>query len=212
MNTIEVEHILLYTPMCTFNLDIDIDEMVNHCLNMSKEKNNRVKSNFGGWQSRDILPNEDSLLDQIFKNNIDNIMQDYCDNFGIKGKTFLTNYWINVNNKHHFNRSHVHPFSFFSGVFYLKVNEDSGNIVFENSDALLIEAYAKTCPNGDKFEQWIDKTNPMAHFLFHTYSIPCKSKLGIIFPAWEKHSVFPNMSDEPRISISFNYKVNFGEN
>ena len=38
--------------------------------------------------------------------------------------------WININRKGNFNIDHVHPGAEFSCVYYLKVPQDSGNLVF----------------------------------------------------------------------------------
>ena len=37
--------------------------------------------------------------------------------------------------------------------------------------------------------------------------IPPNKQELLIFPSWLKHSVMPNLSDEERITISFNLKL-----
>ena len=45
--------------------------------------------------------------------------------------------WANINNKEDYNISHTHPYSHYSGVYYVKVPKNSGNLYFGESTANL---------------------------------------------------------------------------
>lgn len=140
-----------------------------------------TKSNSGGgWQSRDNL-HEDPIFRE-FVNNIllksiaSNILKEYnISDFKLQSM------WANVNGKHSFNYHHTHE-GYLSGVFYLKVPENSGRLVFTNP-AIRSEMHPIRCPN---------------------YKIQPQPLACIVFPSWLEHYVEPNQSDDTRISISFN--------
>lgn len=88
--------------------------------------------------------------------------------------------WLNISSFGNYNGLHTHSKSFsnlLSGVFYLKTPKNAGNIMFHNP---------------------ID----INHSLEFT---PEEGDL-LIFPRILAHAVSPNLSQEDRISIAFNYK------
>lgn len=102
--------------------------------------------------------------------------------------------WININPRGSCNSRHHHnPFSgkSLSGVFYVQVPGNSGDIVFYD-------------PRG------IVKDAPDMRYFYGTDTnlkfSPADNTL-IIFPAWLDHSVEKNMSNKDRISISFNISL-----
>ena len=110
--------------------------------------------------------------------------------FGLVGQPCLGNYWFNINHKGSYNTSHNHPLSFFSAVLYIKVPENSGAIVFKRPDMLkdYILPHINTPKN------------------FCSWTINPEENLLIIFPSYLYHHVDPNMSNEERISVAFNFK------
>ena len=86
--------------------------------------------------------------------------------------------WVNITSFLNYNRVHTHSNSIgkLSGVIYLKTPKNSGRIVFQNP--LLIS--------------------------LPTYFTP-KEKDILLFDSFIPHSVEPNLSQEDRISIAFNY-------
>lgn len=99
--------------------------------------------------------------------------------------------WININPKGSRNSRHHHnPFSgkALSGVFYVQVADNSGDIVFYDPRGIIKDAPDMKYFNG---------ANTDLRFSPYINSL-------IIFPAWLDHSVDENMSEIDRISISFN--------
>ena len=152
-----------------------------------KQSNNTLKSNMGGFQSKYLDPNLMSELvkDILYYGNI------FFKNFNYEKELELINIWVNINRYKDCNIDHVHPFSKISGVFYVKVPENSGNLVFTNPHP--IENYLNT-----------DILTDFNKFNSSTFIIPGEENSLYLFPSWFKHRVNINSSKEERISISFN--------
>ena len=102
----------------------------------------------------------------------------------------MTSLWININPKHSFHGDHIHPKAHLSGVFYLQCPKESGDIIFKDPKAVSFmfpASYTEiTGENAIEFR--------------------CPPKEGglLLFPSWLSHSVGQNISDEERVSMSFN--------
>lgn len=145
----------------------------------------------GGWQCFDFKQDK-SYTDLINLINLE--LQKVHESMGFKTNfvTSIQSSWINVNDKYSYNLKHTHPRSLFSGVYYVQVPEGiSGDIIFYRENYMLnyIPPYV--------VEDW----NTV-----NSATISYKSKAGmlLIFPSWLEHSVTTNLTDEDRISISFN--------
>ena len=102
--------------------------------------------------------------------------------------------WLNVNRRHAINKAHDHPFSFMSGVFYIKAPEKSGDLVLHND-------HNKILYTRNFHSQYIKKWNSYNSV---TYRLEPEENVLILFPSSVWHDVEPNLSDEARISLSFN--------
>ena len=90
-----------------------------------------------------------------------------------------------------FNLPHNHGADLVSGVFYVKVPENSGNIVFQNSSEFLQF-------NNDNIKNFNEYNST-------TWSFIPKNQELFLFPSWINHYVQPNLNKkEKRISIAFN--------
>ena len=187
---------LFKAPVYYTSLNLDNEEIAKYCYQLKKQdKEGRVISNRGGYQSNDLegehIPLNNLFLDiekhlNIFKNKLD-----VKDEYNIK----LNNIWINISNKFADNSSHNHPNSFLSGVYYIQTNDKSGDICFSN-------------PNKNICYDWrpnLFNNNAKEHIIANTLWT-MKSTVGklILFPGWLDHSVACNRSNQDRISISFN--------
>ncbi len=98
--------------------------------------------------------------------------------------------WANINARGAEHKIHSHPNNFLSGVYYVRVQDGADTINFHDprpQTGIIRPPVAQlTSANTD---QAVVKISPGTLLLF---------------PAWLPHSVNPNMSDEKRISISFN--------
>ena len=155
-----------------------------------KEQKGRNLSNLGGFQSNDLKIEEpvlNSLIKEIELNS--NIVNN--DILKINSKLSLNNIWININKFKDFNITHKHPFSKLSGVFYVKIPKNSGDLLFVNETE--IDCFVK-----DK--DIIEYNN----YNCSTWSVKPEENVLYLFPSWLNHYVKPNLSNEKRISISFN--------
>ena len=185
------KHTAFVTPLLSVDLDIDNNAILAFCKQQLKLKG-RVKTNVGGWQSKDIQTNNvayNELLSKI--TSYANLM---AAEIGLKDGLRMSNSWININGYKDYNLVHKHPNSILSGVYYVSVPENSGRIVFENP------AYESM------IYDWIPEK--VKDFTVHTSSKWFYEALVgrlYIFPSWLNHSVESNLNKkEKRISISFN--------
>ena len=172
-------------PTFLHHLKIDITkELIDFCYNIrDRDPEGVKKTNIGGWQSQGFPPNN-----TIGHNLIENVLSQTSQVFTEIPK--LTNWWININTSDSYNRMHVHPGSHISGVIWIKIPEQSGNLYFPNSNyfsqAMEIDAY-KSFVNQGYGHQVIPQDGGV-----------------ILFPSFLQHEVFRNFSNDERISISFN--------
>ena len=95
------------------------------------------KSNYNGFQSTiyNFIGRKkhiDECVEPLF-NKIGDLIKEYCDS---RFEYRLNNYWFNINHKGSSNKLHNHnhpdnPQGGLSGVFYLAVPNDSGDIIFQ---------------------------------------------------------------------------------
>jgi len=175
-------------------LDIDNIKLSNFILNLEKKTKTVQVSNVGGWQSKSdfiFLPELSelknkitALLDKVSKAN------SYKENVSI----IFSNGWANINRYKDYNTNHQHPLSHWSSVYYVQIPKNSGNLHFIDpkvSRTMIVEyPYVKNLTNPSQAPHI--KVGPLAG-------------LFVLFPSYLEHSVGPNMSNEPRISISINF-------
>ena len=107
----------------------------------------------------------------------------------------LQNYWFNVNEYGNYNDLHNHMGAIFSGVFYINVpQEKAGNIKFQRDDDI---------------DYYLPKLKNYNTVTGSSISYPPANGKLYIFPGWLKHSVDANLSQELRISMSFNYGLEY---
>ena len=81
--------------------------------------------------------NIDLLIQELFK------MAEECNkDYGITGKLGLGNMWANINPTYSYNKTHTHPNSMWSGVYYIKVPKNSGKLFLEDPRPGPNHAYA----------------------------------------------------------------------
>ena len=169
---------------------IDNQELKRWAYERKQNDVGRVVSNFGGFQSSDILPKDNSQID-ILVEHLDKEVNWCSQQVGLP-EMQITNIWLNINPPGSYNHLHNHIGAVFSGVYYVHGEENQGNIQFERMDgaeAFLPEYVAK-----------------QTYYSASRATYPCKTDGLYIFPGWLKHSVQGNQTNIDRISISFNYE------
>ena len=171
---------------CIDNILIS-DKLLNYCLTRPElDLGNR--SNRGGKQSLDT--NVDSIIKDLIQKIVNENIQKVC-----RYELGIQNYWINVNSRDNYNVLHCHPGATLAGVVYIQASEDSGDLMFYNSDPyatfLESELYGKDSDLAQQVQMYL------------------KPKTGkcFIFPAHLMHGVEPNRTQDDRVSVSFNLVV-----
>lgn len=178
------------TPIWYDYTDIDVIPIYKKCLQLKKKLLSRTYTNVGGWQSDDI-----DLFDykefMPLHNFIDNKLQQIISELQSTVCLRIDNAWININGRGNSNMRHTHQNAAFAGVFYVNVDDKSGDIKFYSENKTMLE-------HGFR---------PMGSPLFWN-SVMYKPKNGmlLIFPSWIPHDVSENKSKINRVSISFNIK------
>ena len=180
---------LFSIPICEHHYDDDLGDLEEECIRRSTLDSGRIASNSGGWQSNNIFSDDDFFSEFILE--IEKQANNFAKELEIYQKGKIGNLWININEYKDYNRRHHHPESIISGVFYVKVPDKSSVLRFFH-------------PSSDfMVRDWnVDfKCNMYTSSIWEIF--PEEGKL-LLFPSWLEHEVDQNLSQEKRISISFN--------
>jgi uncharacterized protein (TIGR02466 family) len=173
-------------------LNLDNQSLEDFCKKIQKDSVSRSVSNRNGFQSFDVDVKHKILID--FSRQVGAVLTEVYQGCELKlnHSIRVSQVWVNVNGKGATNTLHNHPNSIFSGVYYVKADKDSGDIVFTNPNNLLSYTLYPTM---------IEKYNA---FNSGKWRITPEQGNLIIFPSWLSHSVEQNDSSQERISIAFN--------
>jgi uncharacterized protein (TIGR02466 family) len=179
-------------PLFCFNINNEdlIKKLEKEAYIQEKNKNGRLVSNQGGFQSEHIYNDNDVV--KSFFNEVTPCVEKIKNKIRFNSDLNLTGLWFNINRKNDFNLMHCHPNAFLSAAFYIKCSNKTGDIVFENPDKNTV--FFNT--NNDDFKN----DSCFSNFFTHTPSVGDL----IFFYGWLNHRVRTNLSDEDRISLSFN--------
>lgn len=152
-----------------------------------REAPGKGRSTRHGWSGPKTL-----LHDPLFAPLLDRLhpaVQQAFRDMGVPpGLSYGLEAWANVHDAGGYNRMHTHREAWLSGCYYLQVPAGGGSIVFK--DPRPGPQHAR--PLGGGVNSWSEVgLQPMTGAL-------------LLFPNWLEHSVEPNESDEPRVSIAFN--------
>ena len=181
------------------NSDIDNKKLSKIILEKEKTEPSKMgQSNQRGWQSTSITLHYDegfSGVVDLIKENLTTVCsyQNYK-----KGITFTINsMWASVNRYRDLNMKHLHGRSDWSWAYYVTAPKGSGSIVF--CDPRTRRAmYQK-----EDLLQNFDSPSQCGECKI----VPSVGKL-VIFPSYLEHYVEPNLTKQPRISISGNIDGN----
>ena len=168
---------------------VDNQEFKTWAYDRKQNDVGRTVSNYGGYQSSDILPGQSANIDRLVSHL--NMEVDNCARQTGLGPLGIMNIWLNINPPGSYNHLHNHVGATLSGVYYIHGEKMQGNIQFERNDGAEYHI-------PDVVEKSTYFTSTMA-----TYA--CKTGGLYVFPGWLKHKVEGNQSNTDRISISFNY-------
>lgn len=166
-------------------------KLIELCAALEANTESMKRSNSGGWHSHNRVHALEECSEIVRIISLTCIgcakhMEFDFDNFELVIKEM----WLNKNGRGNFNKIHLHPNSILSGTYYVKTPEDCGNIEFHDPIAArMMNIYPV-------------KKRKSIHM--GTIDHPAKAGTLLLFPSWLQHSVQPNLSDDYRISLSFN--------
>jgi uncharacterized protein (TIGR02466 family) len=114
--------------------------------------------------------------------------------FNLDGrKLVLEDIWINILPEGGVHTSHIHPHSVISGTTYVKMPEGASALKLEDPRSQMMMAAPERKP---------DAREEMKQFVY------IKPVVGdvLMWESWLRHEVPMNMSEDDRISVSFNYR------
>ena len=170
---------------------LNTDELAQNIINWSNQDKGVKKTNVNGWHSETNMhekPEYKLLVDELFKMVHQVFQEEFLDR-----EAKLGNMWANINYQGGYNKPHIHPNSLFSGVYYIKTPPNCGRLICNDPRPGI-----QTCMPTRK------KGQPPNHLWREVHLQPQENR-AIMFNSWLWHSVEPNQSNEPRISVSFNF-------
>ena len=177
------------TPVAKFVLDEDTEALAKFSRQCAMVHPSVHISNEGGYQSPNLdlnIPELHSLRTQTTR-----CFNELKTKFFYKASLVIGNMWLNINYPHSYNQVHNHSRSCFASCFYVSVPKNSGNIVFYNNYE--IDNYMP--------QKWITQ---FGEYNASSWTMRAENNAFYVFPAWLKHRVETNKSEEDRISISIN--------
>ena len=164
-------------------------------IQWSQQDKGEQKTNAGGWHSKTDMNKKEEynpLTKELF-----NMQDEIYQKEHLSLKPVLGNMWANINYPGCYNRPHIHPNSLFSGVYFIKTPQKSGNLmVYDPRPGVQM-----TMPTRKQGE--IKNSYPPELWREVHYE-PVAGRC-IMFPSWLWHEVKPNESNDIRISVSFNF-------
>ena len=176
------------------------DALFEHISKIRQSLKSTKRSNEMGWHSPTDL-HKDEAFSEICA-CIEGMSGTIAGSMNMRSdrRLAIESFWVNINPKFAYNALHDHPQSTLSGVYYVRANEQSGSLRFRDPWAAKRMCPWPVGPDGKRDQRHWDRVN---------YK-PLPGRL-IMFPSWLEHDVEPNLSDEERISISFNMEVRNGD-
>lgn len=193
---------------------LNVDHQIKHNLLNQIQKNYKIHSDY-------IHPEWNCIVHSTLENHnhIDygNILPYYkkeYENFCSQSHLNLNSHnysineiWYNYYVKYSSQEIHNHVRVFteenkvniFSGVYFLKINQDHPKIIFYNPNLLSVNEAQSL-----KVKLYYDKSNIKHSFYHRFFELNVKEGDFIIFPSFLEHAIFQQKVDEPRITIAFN--------
>lgn len=170
---------LFPTKIYKFKSNLVTSEQIDKILSLDREKDLHYGQESGGLQGGGLI-----LQDVSFSNVREWIKEKISETFS--RKFTITDVWVSIYNKGDYNKIHNHPATnpmyydneMWAGVYYIKVNNQGGRLVIHSPQ------------NPTNTEDFQPEQGELFIFNSNTY-----------------HSVTPNLSEEPRICIAFNFML-----
>ena len=181
------------TPIYIADLNDDAlnQQLERDIINWSNQDKGVVRTNIKGWHSTTDMNLKPEYQDLV--NMLHEAQRTIYDQEHLDSEPFLGNMWANINPPGSMNRAHIHPNSLWSGVYYVKASENSGQLKIEDPRSVALMVRPRMKQGKPPRRLWReDNYEPKAGRL-------------IMFPSWLNHCVDTNESNDIRISVSFNF-------
>ncbi|PVA06431.1 2OG-Fe(II) oxygenase family protein [Thalassorhabdomicrobium marinisediminis] len=182
--------------------DIDTDELRASCYSIAEDDEAGQEwceaNEFPGYTSYASLtdlpwrfPIFQAVVDALDK-HVAAFAEDLA--FDLDGRDLvLEDIWINILPEGGIHTSHIHPHSVISGTTYVKMPEGASALKLEDPRSQMMMA----APPRKK-----DAREEMRGFIY----VQPEPGDVLLWESWLRHEVPMNLSEEDRISVSFNYK------
>lgn len=199
------EQLYFSTPIYTGSLDgaADLNPVLRDQIYEERrlDPEGRERSNYpamGGWHSRIDLHRSEPYADLVARvtDALAHISED--SGYDPAYRLEVTSMWANINGPGGSNRSHIHPKSDWSGVYYIQASTGGGKIEFTDPRTThLMQQPRYIKGQTRKKSRWTK------------VEFSPRPGLLVAFPSWLYHAVAPNLTDETgpeadRIVIAFN--------
>jgi uncharacterized protein (TIGR02466 family) len=182
-----------FFPTIIYGKDIELDnrQLAQDIINWSNQDKGVSKTNIKGWHSTTDMAAK-SEYSQLVKELVGMQKEIYKEEH-LDREPRIGNMWANINPPGGMNSPHIHPNSLFSGVYYVKSNPKAGRLkIYDPRPGANMNMPSRK-PGDPGRDLWRDANIE-----------PIPGRI-IMFPAWLWHSVEENISDDIRISVSFNF-------
>jgi uncharacterized protein (TIGR02466 family) len=198
---------LFVTPLYRARLNdlakkkVDYEELKSTCLAIAEDDEAGQEwceregyPGYTSYASLDDLPWRAPIFGDLEK-ALDKHVAAFCDalGFDLQGKKLKCNaFWINILPEGGTHSSHIHPHSVISGTTYVAMPEGTSALKLEDPRLAMM----MLSPLRRK-----DAPEALQPFVY------VKPEVGelLLWESWLRHEVPMNMSEEERISVSFNY-------
>lgn len=192
---------LFSTPLFICNPKAIPQEELSKLLSLLNEKECPDFSSHAGFKYLTVSNDKQILSNpeiSIVSKNIVEALRMYLDVLGgLAGHFFIKTSWIVKSRPGDKARTHTHPNSLFSGVYYIQTDPACGDIIFEYEKSMS----PAICTNMDLERRFGSIFNSQC------YSHTPKNNQILLFPSNLRHRVAKNKSTIDRISIAFDIYV-----
>lgn len=177
-------------------VNVNNDKLSEECYKIEKEIPGKNVSNIGGYQSPTFSTKEiNSMIEYESINHLIYVVRKFAQEtanvHNLNLEVSSCSFWTNINKSHHYNVLHNHGGTDIVGVYYAKLPENSGDLFLMRND-------------GASYSNLYRNMSDQIRFA-------CNVECGrlYLFPGHLWHFVTSNMSDEDRISLSFNISFDY---
>ena len=182
-----------FFPTIIYGKDVQLNnnQLAQDIINWSNQDKGVEKTNYKGWHSTTDMANKpeyQQLVTELMRMQKEIYKNEHLDRYARLG-----NMWANINPPGGMNQAHIHPNALFSGVYYVKSQPKSGRLkIYDPRPGIQCNMPIRKPGNPGKDLWRFARIEPVPGRI-------------IMFPAWLWHSVEENISNDIRISVSFNF-------